>query len=151
MRSYLILDDNLPYAENLAEIVSDHGDRVRFTDRGEEALSWVSEERFDAVLTDMRMPQMSGAQFLHRIRAVDPDLPAIALTAYSRDRELEQAREEGLLGVFSKPAPIAQLLALLGRARRGGLVALVEDEPSLADNLTETFSLAGFSTVTARR
>lgn len=148
-RKYLILDDNAAFAENLAEIVSEEGDEVRFTTEGEQALRWVERERFDAVLTDMRMPNLSGAQFLNRIRRIDPEVPAIAITAFTADEELAHARSEGLLGVFGKPVPLGPLLDLLARARRGGIVALVEDDEALADNLSEALAGSGLTAVTA--
>ncbi|MFP2913695.1 response regulator, partial [Pyxidicoccus sp. 3LFB2] len=63
--------------------------------------------------------------------------------------DLETARREGLLAVLPKPVPIATLVGLLSGARRDGLVVLVEDDPSLSDNLTEVLRSRGFSCVTA--
>ena len=57
-RRYLIVDDNLAFAENLAEILKDEGDEVSLAGTGAEAIKLVRETPFDAVLTDMRMPVM---------------------------------------------------------------------------------------------
>ena len=67
----------------------------------------------------------------------DPNLPAVVITAYTNDDDLEAARNEGVLAVLPKPAPVARLLELLGAARRGGLVAIIEDDAALSDNLSE--------------
>jgi CheY-like chemotaxis protein len=149
-RSYLIVDDNVAFAENLAEIIGDTGAEAVTADSGERALALVAGRAFDALISDMRMPVMSGAEVVHRIRRLDPGLPALVATAYTKDNELESARREGLLAVLPKPVPVPRLLELLGRARRGGLVALVEDDLALADNLTEVLRDRGFAAVTAR-
>src|SRR5438874_577063 len=137
MRRYLIVDDNQAFAENVAEILTDAGAEVTIVAGGPQALEAARSRRFDALVTDMRMPVMSGARLVHEIRAVDPGLPAIVVTAYTGEDDLLAARDEGLLAVLPKPAPIPRLLELLRNARRDGLVALVEDDPALADNLAE--------------
>jgi DNA-binding NtrC family response regulator len=149
MRRYLIADDNQAFAENMAEILVDDGAEVTVVSGGQQALDAARATRFDALVTDMRMPVMTGARLVHEIRAVDPGLPAIVLTAYTGEDDLIAARDEGLLAVLPKPAPIPRLIELLRNARRDGLVALVEDDPALADNLAEALRDRGFSAVTA--
>jgi CheY-like chemotaxis protein len=149
MRRYLIVDDNPDFAENLAEILRDAGDEVALAGNGAEALVQVRATRFDALLTDMRMPVMDGAQLVHEIRGIDPGLPALLITAHATDASLEAARREGLLAVLSKPVAPPRLLELLAVARRDGLVAVVEDDQKLSDNLCEVLRVRGFAAVTA--
>jgi CheY-like chemotaxis protein len=116
---------------------------------GGDALERARHTRYDALISDMRMPVMGGAELVHRMRGVDPGVPAIVVTAYTKDDDLDAARHEGLLAVLPKPAPIERLVELLRVARRDGLVALVEDDPDLRDNLTEVLRSRGFAAVTA--
>jgi CheY-like chemotaxis protein len=150
MRRYLLLDDNRAFAENIAEILRDAGDLATVVTDGAEALALARATRFDALLTDMKMPGMNGAAAVHHIRRVDPGIAALVVTAYPGENELESARREGLLAVLPKPVPVGTLMGLLSGARRDGLVALVEDDPSLCDNLTEVLRSRGFSCATAR-
>ena len=150
MKKYLLVDDNLAFAENLAEILRDVGAEVTVAGSGAQALELARGTRFDALVTDMRMPVMSGARVVHEIRRVDPGLPAVVITAYTGEADLFAAREEGLLAVLPKPVPIERLLSLLEVAKRDGLVALVEDDTALADNLAEALRDRGFSAVTAQ-
>lgn len=150
MKTFLLVDDNLAFAENVAEIIRDSGHEVVIATTGEAALDAAREKTFDALITDMRMPVMSGAKVVHEIRRGDPDLPAIVVTAYTGEDDLTAARNEGLLAVLPKPVPVPRLLELLGQARRGALVVLVEDDAALADNLCEALRDHGFSAVTAR-
>lgn len=149
MSKILITDDNRPFAENLAEILEDAGHQVVITTSGEDAIRHVQQSRFDLLVSDMRMPEMGGAELVHRVRRIDPGLPALVITAFTRDNDLEQARQEGLLAILPKPVPIAALLPLVACARRDGLVAIIEDDSQLLDNLTEALRDQGFATVTA--
>ncbi|MCY1077539.1 response regulator [Archangium lansingense] len=149
MRKYLLLDDNEAFAENLAEILRDGGDEATVVTEGAHALELARAQLFDVLLTDMKMPGMSGASAVHRIRQVDPGLAAVVITAYPGEDDLETARREGLLAVLPKPVPIPALVSLLSEARRDGLVALVEDDLALSDNLTEVLRARGFSCITA--
>ncbi len=149
MRRYLIVDDNRDFAENLAEILRDAGDEVAIAEGGPEALALARATRFDAVLTDMRMPLMGGAELVHEIRRVDPGAAALVITAPVGDDALEAARREGLLAILPKPVPVARLLELLGAARRDGLAVVVEDDARMCDNLAEALRSAGFAAVTA--
>jgi CheY-like chemotaxis protein len=151
MRRDLLVDDNVAFAENLAEILGDLGDaEAVVVDSGERAIERVGQQKFDALVSDMRMPLMNGAELVHNIRRVDPGLPAIVVTAYTADNDLEAARDEGLLAVLPKPVPVPRLVELLSVARRDGLVAVVEDDPAMADNLSEALRTRGFTAVTAR-
>jgi len=149
MRTYLVVDDNQDFAENLAEILRDRGDDVAVTENGEAAAALVRTRRFDAVLTDMRMPLMGGAELVHEIRRVDPGAPALVITAHAGDDAIEAARREGLLAVLPKPVEVPRLLALLASARRDGLVAVIEDDVRLSDNVCEALRARGFAAVTA--
>ncbi len=149
MRRYLVVDDNEAFAENLAEILGDRGAAVDIASGGSRALELASSTRYDALLSDMRMPVMSGAELVHRVRRADPGVPAIVITAYTNDDDLAAARQEGLLAVLPKPAPIGRLVELITAARRDGLVAIIEDDPHMADNLSEILRQYGFGTVTA--
>jgi two-component system, response regulator PdtaR len=149
VRHYLLVDDNRAFAENMAEIIRDLGDVVSVATSGADALGLVREQKFDAIVTDMRMPAMGGAELVHRTRQEDPGLPAIVVSAYTGDEDLRTARNQGLLAVLQKPVPMKQLLLLLERARRDGLVVLVEDDAGMVDNLSEALCDRGFTAVSA--
>ena len=87
MRRYLLVDDNREFAENLAEIVAEAGAACEIAGSGAEALERVRTGRFDAVVTDMRMPGMGGAAVVHAVRRTDPGLPAVVLTAHAGDAD----------------------------------------------------------------
>lgn len=146
-RHYLLVDDNEAFAENLAEILRDSGSEVDVAADGVTALGLVRSRRYDALVTDMRMPGMNGAELLCELHKIDAGLPAVLLSAYSQDELVSIARRDGLLAALSKPQQIPRLLELLGAARRDGAVLLVEDDVALADNLAEALCSRGLTTV----
>jgi CheY-like chemotaxis protein len=148
-RRYLIVDDNRAFAENLAEIVRELGDHVSVAESGAQAVQLARRKRYDAMVTDMRMPVMGGAQVVKEVRRVDPGIPAIVVTAHVADEEIALARREGLLAVLSKPVPIHGLLDLLGAARRDALAVIVEDDLAFSEGLCESLRSRGFAAVTA--
>ncbi len=150
MRRYLIADDNRDFADNLAEILREEGDvEVVVAADGHDAVEQLRRGSFDALLTDMKMPRMGGARLVHEARALDPSLPAIVTTAYSKDVDLELALANGILAVLPKPVPIPRLLEILSRARRGGFVVVVEEDGPLRENLAEALAARGFTAVSA--
>ena len=149
MGNYLVVDDNLASAENLAEIIADGGDEAVVAGSGARALELVASRHFDALVSDMRMPLMSGAEMVLRTRQIDPGLPAIIMTAYTADGELDDARHLGLLDILAKPVPISYLLELLRSARRYGLVAIVEHDSAVALGLSVVLRQHGFASVMA--
>jgi CheY-like chemotaxis protein len=149
MSKFLVLDDNVAFAENIAEIMGDAGYEVVVADSGPRALDHITRERFDGIISDMRMPEMSGAEVLRRARSIDPALPAVVVTAYSGADDLDLVAHAGVLGVLPKPVPVRRLLELLQHARRNGIVAVVDDDRSLVENLCEVLRGHGYAPVTA--
>ena len=147
-RRYLIVDDNSQFAENVAEILQETGADVCVASgagAAEKALNAIRTERFDGVVTDMRMPGTSGADLLGVIRTIDPSVPVVLVSAYSEEEQLLRARRHGLLAFLSKPASMERLLDLLQRARRDATILLVEDDRGLAENMTEVLSNQGYT------
>ncbi|HEX8954585.1 MAG TPA: response regulator [Polyangia bacterium] len=147
MSRFLVVDDNVAFAENVAEILGDGGAEVMIAASGAEAIALARLHRFDALVSDMRMPEMSGTEVVRRLRQIDAGLPAIIVSAYSGDDALAEARHLGVLGVLPKPVPVPRLLGLLEVARRDGLVAIVDDDLAFADNLREILGDAGYASV----
>jgi CheY-like chemotaxis protein len=148
-RRYLLVDDNRAFAENLAEIVAEQGDEVVVADGAHDALRRIEAHRFDALVTDMQMPGMTGERLVYEARRRDPFLPAIAVTAWAGEESMRPALKQGMLAVLPKPVPLRELLRLLGVARRGALIAVVEDDARLADTLVEVLARHGFTAVWA--
>jgi CheY-like chemotaxis protein len=149
MSRFLVVDDNEAFAENLAEILCDAGNDATVATSGQLAIELVRHEHFDALVSDMRMPEMSGTEVMKRVRAIDPGLPVVVVTAYSGNDDLEVVARAGVLGVLPKPVPVPSLLEILGSARRNGVVAVVDDDRALVDNVSEVLRQHGYAPVAA--
>lgn len=148
MARYLVVDDNVAFAENLAEIIADAGDEALIAESGPRAVELAREQSFDALISDLRMPGMGGAEVVRRLRQIDAGLPAVIVTAFGADQD-ELARHAGILGVLPKPVSVPRLLDTIKKARRNGVVAVVDDDRALVDNLSEILRQHGFAPVTA--
>jgi DNA-binding NtrC family response regulator len=135
----LIIDDNLEMAANLQEILQDEGVRADVARDGFVALSKLDQTGFDLVITDIRMPGMSGIEVLKAVHERWPRLPVIVMTAYSADAILEEAYTMGALDVLAKPVDIDHVIGLVERVTEPNApVLLVEDDRDLRVTLAET-------------
>ncbi|HET9035639.1 MAG TPA: response regulator [Myxococcaceae bacterium] len=124
-RRYLVVDDNQPLAENLAEILETSGAEVDVEVDARAALRRLRGRRYTALVTDMRMPGLGGADLLAAARQADPLLPALVVTAFIGDTELARVERMGVLATLPKPVPVETLLQRLELARRGAVVWVV--------------------------
>jgi CheY-like chemotaxis protein len=112
-RRILIIDDNVNFAENIAEILQIEGHLTEIAASAEEALSRALATRSDVVITDYRLPGIDGASLLRRLQEMGLRVHAIVMSAYTDERTIEDARNAGATFV---PKPID--FEILGRALR---------------------------------
>jgi CheY-like chemotaxis protein len=125
VRRYLVVDDNQPLAENLAEILETSGAEVDVEVDAVAALRRLQARRYTALVTDMRMPGLGGVELLAAARNADPALPALVVTAFIGDADLARVERMGVLATLPKPVPVEILLQRLEHARRGAVVWVV--------------------------
>jgi CheY-like chemotaxis protein len=86
---------------------------------GREALRLFGEARFDLVLTDRSMPQMSGDQLADAIKKVDPTRPVVLLTGFGDMMKATGQKPPGIDVIMSKPITLNGLRLSLAEAVRG--------------------------------
>jgi len=87
MKTILVVDDDEPIRNLLAEEFKDEGYRVITASNARDALKLVENESLDLVILDIRMPGMDGLEALPRILGIKEGLPVILNTAYSQYKE----------------------------------------------------------------
>ena len=93
----LIVDDEEGMRRLLGRILTREGYDTTTAANGADALRLVASERFDLVVTDIKMPEMDGLQLLQEIRQYEPSLPVIVITAYGTIENAVQALRAGAL------------------------------------------------------
>ena len=111
----ILIDDEEKFAVMLQELLKAAGYEADFCLNPEEALERVKEENYELVITDYKMPQMDGAQFLEEARKVNPDLPVIMISGLMNMPELIKVANIGVTLVLEKPFNTDDLLKYVGR------------------------------------
>jgi len=115
-RRVMVIDDNLEMARTIADGLGERGYDAVAVETGREAQRRLANERFDAVVTDLRMPDVDGLQVLATSRALDPDRPVIVMTAYSAVDSAVQSIRQGAYHYLTKPFKQDELALFLDRA-----------------------------------
>ena len=117
MTKLLIVDDEKNIRAHLTTFFEGCGHDVRAAEGGPQALTLLSEEPgFDLVLTDYRMAEMNGYELLQRIKARDPDIPVILMTAYATVDNAVAAIKAGAYDYLTKPFSLDQVQHAVERA-----------------------------------
>jgi len=114
--SVLVVDDETGILDSLNILLRNEGFAPHLAHGGKAGLDRMSEVRPDIVLTDIRMPNVSGVEILGAARAADPDTPVILMTAQATLQSAMQAVNEGAFYYIQKPFRNDELVAILKRA-----------------------------------
>lgn len=111
----LVLDDEKVILESVSRILEDEEYRVATCQRGQEAIEALKKQRFDILITDLKMPGMDGLQAMETVLGIDPDLSIIMFTAYSTVDSAVQAMKMGAVDYIRKPFTPDQLSELVAK------------------------------------
>jgi DNA-binding NtrC family response regulator len=115
----MVVDDQLEMASMVADELAEHGYRAVALRSGKEALRKLEHETYDALVTDLRMPEVDGLQLLRASLDLDPSRPVIVMTGHGAiDTALEACRQ-GAYHYLTKPFSLATLVELLHGALDG--------------------------------
>jgi len=112
----LAVDDEPATLDVLARVLTEYGARVTAVGSAVQALETLMNTReFDILLSDLGMPEMDGFALLKAVRANSSaeELPAVAVTAFSRAEDRVRAEEAGFQGYIIKPYDIVELVTLV--------------------------------------
>ncbi|NCA70735.1 MAG: response regulator [Sphingobacteriia bacterium] len=113
-RRILLAEDNLLNQEIVQGLLEGTGLMIEVAADGVQAVARFQARPADLVLMDINMPRLDGYAAARQIRALDPRVPIIALTANAFQDDVERTRAAGMNAHLSKPIDAGQLLALLG-------------------------------------
>ncbi len=108
--SVLILDDDSDFNSLLTDIFEQADYVVTSLTDPMEAVEVFRETDYDLVVTDHKMPEMTGAEFMKTIKGIKPSVPVIMVSGYLENDTIRELISEGVGGVFLKPLNIFSLL-----------------------------------------
>jgi DNA-binding NtrC family response regulator len=116
MGSVLVVDDEVKMLTILKLNLQEDSHEVYTATSGEDAISILEKHTIGAVVTDMRMPGMSGADLLLWIKGNQPYVQVIMLTAYESTKDAVAAMREGALDYLTKPCDMDELRVSVNKA-----------------------------------
>ena len=137
----LIVDDEEGMRRLLDRLLSREGYETTTVGSGEEALRQMRADTFDLVVTDIKMPEMDGLQLLEEIKAYNPSLPVIVITAYGTVENAVQALRAGAYDYITKPFESDELRLTVAQVLERQRL-LVENR-YLHQELEERYSFSG--------
>ncbi|MBI5344362.1 MAG: response regulator [Deltaproteobacteria bacterium] len=112
----LVVDDNAFVLETTALLLKGSGYSVASTTEAIDAVNMVRRQKFDMVLTDIKMPGITGIELLEKVRSLDSSMPVILMTAYAELDAAVDAVKKGAFDFIIKPYKTEYLLHAVGKA-----------------------------------
>jgi DNA-binding NtrC family response regulator len=141
LKHLLLVEDEAPLRQAIAEQLADRGYQVQQADSGETALAHLADFAFDIIVTDLRLPGIDGSAVIEAAVARYPHIIAIVVTGFGTVKDAVEAIKRGAWDFVSKPFQIDELLHVLDSAieqRR-----LKSENAYLRSQLEERYSFEG--------
>ena len=128
-----IIDDEPELVEILSDILTDSGFTVQGFTQPQLALAAIRQRKPDLIVTDMRMPGMSGLDLLKKVQEIDQDLSTVFVSGQLTKEMIIEAVAHGIFGVIEKPFTETQVVSVCtAGARKTRLTRLLDRTISLA-------------------
>lgn len=115
-KKILIADDDDNLRRVLEFQLNEAGFEIQTAKDGAAALEIFQNDDFDCVITDLRMPKLSGLEFLEKIKAADSEIPVIVITAFGEVETAVTAMKAGAFDYINKPFNRDEILLTIERA-----------------------------------
>ena len=111
----LIIDDEPRMCQSLQSLLTNDGYQVVIADAGQKGISYIRENGFDLVISDIRMPDVDGMEILKVAKSKDENLPVILMTGYASLETAIEAVEQGAYDYLMKPIEFSNLQLAIKR------------------------------------
>src|SRR5215475_12276753 len=119
----LLIEDDSAVADGLQRVLGRNGYEVTVLLRGDEGLNQAGRDHFDVVLSDFKLPGLSGLELVAQLHAAKPLLPVIVMTAHGSTETAIEATKLGAYDYMLKPFEVEELLDLVNKAAMTGRLA----------------------------
>jgi two-component system, NtrC family, response regulator HydG len=141
----LVIDDDLRMTHTLKDILTISGHDVFCADSAVHGIEFLEKQKFDCVLTDVKMPEMDGVSFYSVLHKKQPGIPVVLMTAYAADDIIRHGLDEGIIGVLNKPLDISHLLDFFSTLAKQRTIAIVDDDSVFCKTLEDILNKRGFN------
>jgi len=137
----LVVDDEPSICEVLCEALTLKGYKVILARNGHEALDVIRGNTVSAVITDIRMPRMSGTVLLRRVKELSPATPVIIITGYATVNDAVELMRQGAMDYIPKPFSITRLHEVVEKCistcngRRESVSKIITTDPQMLEIL----------------
>ena len=139
--SLVLVDDEESMVEWLSLLLEQNGYQPKSFSHPESALKWAQENRVHLLISDIKMPAMSGLELFGKMREINPDTAGILMTAFSSVDTAVKAVREGASDYLIKPFKTDQMLAAIEKAVRE--MDLTAENRALKSRLKKEFNFQG--------
>jgi DNA-binding NtrC family response regulator len=116
----LVVDDNRSAADAIALLLGRGGHTVEAVYDGQTAINRIQQQRWDLVLTDLRMEPVDGLQVVRAARGAEPPMDVVVFTAFGSVEIAVEAMRLGAMDFLTKPVTADQILRRVQELRQGG-------------------------------
>ena len=134
MATLLIVDDDSRIRETLQDLLSDNHE-CHTADRAEQALAYLELENYDAIITDLAMPGLSGREIIKCTQEKHPTTPVIVMSGNAEENAERELIEMGAFAYLTKPFQLEQVEDAVNKAitRHRELLNLSLDKDATVD------------------
>lgn len=132
----LVVDDDSSIRNMLSIVLKKNGYNVVCSETSEAALKKLKNETFDMIITDIKMPGISGIDLLKKIKTIHPEIPVIMITAFASANDAVEAMKLGAEDYITKPFNLDELKLIIEKSlsKESLEIENVRLESNLSDN-----------------
>ena len=116
MASVLVVDDERSMRDFLKILLEKEGHKVAIAESGKTALDILDNQQVDVIVSDIRMPGMTGIDLLEAVKEQSPDLPVIMITAFASPDDAVLAMKNGAFDYITKPFNVDEIKSVIESA-----------------------------------
>lgn len=116
MTEILVVDDEPSMREFFTILLDKNGYATRAASSGAEALALLQQRHFDLIVSDIRMPDLSGLALLENVKQQDLSVPVVLITAYASPEDAVLAMKNGAYDYITKPFRVGDILSVIKAA-----------------------------------
>ena len=116
MARVLVVDDEETVLQSLEILLTSEGHDIVRARQSEHAVQLLHTERFDLMITDIRMTPVDGMELIKLARDLQPDMPCIVISAFGSEKAIAQSFNMGVIAFIKKPFKIHEVLSAVAKA-----------------------------------